>query len=170
MKAHYKTGIAIPAALLVLTAACSNQPEASAPRADEDTAAATSDPPLAQSSIIDPADDAGPSEAIATETAISSKKDMKQGDKPACMIEFAYEGYNPETLIWEGETCDNVKASLLDPKGLKSLGKWDRLDEFAQGHVEKLPDDKVLYVEGEFTASIYPVGTTRESYEVTVAD
>ncbi|MBV7259696.1 hypothetical protein [Erythrobacter crassostreae] len=166
MKYYSKTGIALSVATLMMTAACSNEPQAEAPADSKPVAA----PPLAQSNQIEPKADIAPEAVTASKTEISSQKDIKQGDKPACLIEFAYEGYDPETLIWEGEKCANVKASLLDPKALRSLGKWKRLDEFAKSHVENLPDDKVLYVEGEFTASVYPVGTTRQSYEVTVAD
>ena len=66
--------------------------------------------------------------------------------------------------------CAAVTARMVDQTELERLGKWQRLDEFEKDHVNRLPGGKVLYVEGAFSASIYPVGTTRLSYEVSVAD
>ena len=88
----------------------------------------------------------------------------------SCKIDFDYAGFEPEDLFWDGESCEKVTAKLVDQAELQRLGKWQRLDEFEKRHVSKLPGGKVLYVGGHFTDSIYPVGTTRLSYEVQLAD
>lgn len=109
-------------------------------------------------------------EPAQVKSAIIRKADVLAGGKPACKIDFVYEGFEPEDLYWDDESCANVQASLVDQAELQRLGKWKRLDEFERRNVNALPGGKVLYVEGKFTASIYPVGTTRLSYEVSVAD
>lgn len=53
---------------------------------------------------------------------------------------------------------------------LEELGWWDKLDDFARKYVTEMPGGLVLYVEGEFTASVFPVDETGTPYEVTVAD
>lgn len=101
---------------------------------------------------------------------IVGKADVTVRGKPSCKIDFTYGGFEPEDLFWDGETCAKVTAMMVDQTDLERLGKWQRLDDFEKRHVNALPGGKVLYVEGAFTASIYPVGTTRLSYEVGVAD
>ncbi|WP_156457989.1 hypothetical protein [Sphingomonas sp. Leaf412] len=53
---------------------------------------------------------------------------------------------------------------------LETHGMWDRLDPFDRKFIAALPGGRVLYVEGSFTASIYPIGTTGSTYDVPVAD
>lgn len=101
---------------------------------------------------------------------VVGKADVAVRGRPSCRIDFVYVGFGPEDLFWDGETCATVTARMVDQADLEQLGKWQRLDDFERRHVSQLPDGKVLYVEGAFTASIYPVGTTRLSYEVSVAD
>lgn len=111
-----------------------------------------------------------PEEPAHAKSTIIGKVDVVAAGRSACKIDFAYAGFEPEDLYWDDETCANVQASLVDQAELRRLGKWQRLDEFEQRNVNAMPGGKVLYVEGKFTASIYPVGTTRLSYEVSVAD
>ena len=101
---------------------------------------------------------------------IVGKADVTVRGKPSCKIDFVYVGFDQEDLFWDGETCAAVTARMVDQTELERLGKWQRLDDFERRHVNQLPGGKVLYVEGAFTASIYPVGTTRLSYEASVAD
>jgi hypothetical protein len=100
---------------------------------------------------------------------IIAKQDFVLRGKPACRIGFAYAGHLPEDLFWE-EPCAAVTAQLMTQAELEALGRWDRLDEFARKFVNALPEGRVLYVGGSFAASVYPIGTTGETYEVTVAD
>lgn len=101
---------------------------------------------------------------------IIGKRDVTIRGRPSCRIDFVYAGFEPEDLYWDGESCASVTAKLVDQGELRRLGKWQRLDDFAKRHISEMPGGKVLYVEGRFTASLYPVGTTRLSYEVRVAD
>lgn len=101
---------------------------------------------------------------------VIGKRDVTIRGRPSCRIDFVYAGFEPEDLYWDGESCASVTAKLVDQGELRSLGKWQRLDDFAKRHISEMPGGEVLYVEGRFTASLYPVGTTRLSYEVRVAD
>lgn len=143
------------AALCLAAAACSPAGGA-APPAPEQQAAARPAP-------------RAPAKRAEQGSRIIGKKDMALRGKPACEVDFAYAGRSPENLFWE-EPCAAVTAKMTDRQELQSLGRWDRLDSYAQDFVGKLPGGRVLYVEGSFSASVYPVGTTGETYEVAVAD
>ncbi|WP_315763264.1 hypothetical protein [Sphingomonas sp. Y38-1Y] len=144
---------------LILAAACSPASEAQPP-APEPTRAA---PAVVEAS---PTPSPTPSEGA---SRVIGKTDMTLRGKPACRVAFAYAGRPDEDLFWE-EPCANVTAKLMTQADLESLGKWDRLDEFARKFIAARPDGKVLYVEGSFSASVYPIGTTGETYEVSVTD
>ena len=100
---------------------------------------------------------------------VLGKTDVTLRGKPACDIRFVYAGRDAENLFWE-EPCGAVTATMMGRRELEGLGRWSRLDSFARRFVTALPGGKVLYVEGGFSASIYPVGTTGSTYEVPVAD
>lgn len=87
-----------------------------------------------------------------------------------CRISFAYEGYAAEDILWNGEPCEAVSATLVDRSRLQELDKWQRLDDYAQQRIAKTPGQNVLLVEGRFTASIYPLDYNGLTYEVSVAD
>lgn len=157
-------GLFVFAALTSLLGACSQAP---ADRQDAQEAA-NEKPAETPKALVAPERSAD--SRIARKSAVIGKRDISQDGTPACFVEFSYAGHAPETLIWEGEECARLNVTLMDPAELRELGKWKRLDDFAQKHVRELTDGKVLYVEGEFTASVYPVGTTGQSYEVSVAD
>lgn len=100
---------------------------------------------------------------------VLAKKDFALRGKPACKVSYRYAGHAADTLFWE-EPCAAVTAKMMTQPELAELGKWDRLDESARTFVAALPGGKVLYVEGSFSASVYPIGTTGSAYEVSVAD
>jgi hypothetical protein len=100
---------------------------------------------------------------------VLGKHDITLRGKPACRIDFAYAGHTAEDLFWE-EPCAAVTAKMVTQADLTELGKWERLDAFARKFVGALPGGQVLYVEGSVSASIYPIGTTGSTYEVSVAD
>ncbi len=105
-----------------------------------------------------------------TKSSIIGLVDLGDDENPKCKIEFAYSGSERESLIWDRESCVNLNVTLVEEETLRGLGKWERLDAFAKSHIRTLPQGKVLLVEGEFSASIFPVGTTGASYEIVVAD
>jgi hypothetical protein len=87
----------------------------------------------------------------------------------ACEIAFAYEGYEPETLLLD-EACADITAQMVDESTLRQIGQWDELDGFDRDFIAAMPQGRVLYVAGSFTAAIYPIGTTGLTYEVTLSD
>ena len=107
--------------------------------------------------------------SASAQSRLLGKSDFTLRDKPACKIAYAYAGHAPDTLFWE-EPCADVTARLAGKSGLQGWGKWRRLDDHARKFVQAMPGGRVLYVEGRFSASVYPVGTSGEAYEVTVAD
>lgn len=103
------------------------------------------------------------------ESQVLDKKQFTLRGEPACEVRFVYAGRETENLFWE-EPCPAVTAKMLTQRELEAFGRWERLDSFARKFVHALPGGKVLYVEGSFSASVYPVGTTGATYEVPVAD
>jgi hypothetical protein len=119
-----------------------------------------------------PLADAG--DVVAT-SRIISKEELAQkfpgnGAKVGCFITFAYAGEPPETLIWGDEPCTALTTLFMTPADLKRSNDWDRLDVTDQQKVMALPEQRVLYVGGEFTASIYPLDTNNLTFEIVVSD
>lgn len=154
--------------LFLFASACSEASTIEQATGDNaENAAVASAPPI---EAVPPAENNAAPVSSADASRIIAKKDIILKGKPSCKIDFAYPGYEPEDLLWDGEACSAVTAEMMDQAGLEKLGKWERLDAFEKKHITDMPGGKVLYVEGAFTASVYPVGTTRMSYEVPVAD
>ncbi|PAX07470.1 hypothetical protein [Sphingomonas lenta] len=161
-----------PAAIATLAAICLGSTpgcsRAEQPAERNAEAAATSAPAVAAEprpksrSTPRPAGDRAGSRVL-------GEKDFTLRGEPACEIRFAYAGREAENLFWE-EPCAAVTAKMMTRQELEALGKWGRLDDFAKKFVQALPGGRVLYVEGGFSASVYPVGTTGSTYEVPVAD
>jgi hypothetical protein len=135
-------------------------------------AAAQSDAPKYTGSPAQPLPDAGP---VSPSSRVISKEEMAQkfpgqGKGPGCFITFAYAGYAPETLIWNDEPCGALTTAFVTPADLNKDNDWDRLDATDQAKVMALPEQRVFYVGGEFTASIYPLDHNRLTFEIAVAD
>ena len=107
--------------------------------------------------------------SASAQSRLLGKSDFTLRGKPACKIAYAYAGHAPDTLFWE-EPCADVTARLASADDLQGWGKWRRLDDYARQFVQAMPGGRVLYVEGSFSASVYPVGTSGDAYEVAVAD
>ena len=107
--------------------------------------------------------------SASAQSRLLGKSDFTLRGKPACKIAYAYAGHAPDTLFWE-EPCADVTARLASADDLQGWGKWRRLDDYARQFVQAMPGGRVLYVEGSFSASVYPVGTSGNAYEVAVAD
>ena len=109
----------------------------------------------------------------AAETTIISKVELsEQFNRPGkvgCYITFAYRGFTPEDVISDSP-CEELTVLFVDQAFLERQNDWDRLDSFQKASVSKLPDGKVLYVEGEFAAAIYPIGYTGTTEEIWVSD
>lgn len=98
------------------------------------------------------------------------RKFPERSGEAGCFITFAYAGHAPETLIWSGEPCTALTAQFMTPDELRAYNDWDRLDGDIQNKVRELPGQKVLYVGGEFTASVYPLDYNNLTIEVVVSD
>jgi len=110
------------------------------------------------------------SDAIQTASRVIAKHDRTIADgKRACDIDFVYAGREQEDVFWH-EPCDKVTAKMVRQSDLETSGRWNRLDSFQQKFVEELPGGQVLYIEGSFSASVYPIDETGTSIEVAVAD
>ena len=160
-------------AIIVALAACSAQADgAAAVQPDEPVQVSTPDDEPQVTGVPAPAGEEGqPSD----QSQIFSMEDMpdkfpERGGEPGCFITFAYRGSAPETLIWDGEPCSAVSTQFADRSFLEQSDNWAQLEDFEQADIGKLPDGRVLYVEGEFAAAIYPVGSTGTTYEVWVSD
>lgn len=159
---------------------CGNVPTSEA----QAQAGATLDQPLAQASAVNqagspttdaPAEPQTEGGAILPTSRVISKEEMSQkfpdrGDESGCFITFAYAGHAPETLIWDRESCTALNAQFMTPAELKKYNDWDRLDADDQRNVMALPERRVLYVGGQFTASVYPLGHNNLTYQVVVTD
>lgn len=108
------------------------------------------------------------SQVISTEE--TRLKFPDRGNDPGCFITFAYAGHAPETLIWDQEPCTALTVQFMTPAELKKYNDWDRLDPADQRKVMALPEQRVLYVGGEFTASVYPLDYNNLTYEIVVTD
>jgi hypothetical protein len=156
-------------------AACGNapatEPEAStAP--DQAIQVAQAAAPQGTGAPAQSLEDAG---AVSQISRVISKEEMAQkfpgrGKGPGCFITFAYAGYAPETLIWDDEPCGALTAEFFTPAELERSNDWERLEATDQQKVMALPGQRVLYVGGEFTASVYPLDTNNLTYEVVVTD
>lgn len=95
--------------------------------------------------------------------------DRRLRGRSECQIRFAYSDRSPEDLIW-AEPCKALTARMVSRDDLRSMGKWERLDPAVRNAVLAMRGGEVLCVEGRFSASIYPVGTSGSSYEVGLSD
>ncbi|MBV7256940.1 hypothetical protein KCG44_09115 [Pacificimonas sp. WHA3] len=140
-----------------LLAACSPADRAETEPA-RTAAAVSQDPTVGNAQVPDGA-----------KSRILSKREFQLRGSAACEIVFTYAGRSAETLFWE-EPCAGIRVKLLAPDGLIALNRWKSLDPFEKQFVVDLPNSEVLYVEGAFSASIFPIGTAGTVYEVPVAD
>ncbi len=108
-------------------------------------------------------------DAAQTASRVIGTRDKTLSDGKVCEVSFVYGGREPESIFWD-EPCAGVTAKMMDRRELEQLGRWERLEDSDRTFVEGMPGGKVLYVGGAASASVYPVGTTGTSYEVSVAD
>ncbi|PZU79331.1 MAG: hypothetical protein DI530_08800 [Sphingomonas sp.] len=129
---------------------------------------AASQPAYARSTAR-PATATKPGPVATPASRVVRRTDFVKGGKPACDILFRYAGHEPETLFWE-EPCKAVATRMIGRDELEATGTWARLNPFDRKFVAALPGGRVLYVEGSFTASIYPIGSNGLTYDIPVAD
>ncbi|PTQ60089.1 hypothetical protein C8J45_11340 [Sphingomonas sp. PP-CE-3G-477] len=139
----------------------------------EPTAVASANEPGNSAAGLRPTGVPAPAPRSSTEHTASkvlSKHDRTLSDgAQVCDVDFVYAGREPEDVFWE-EPCASVTARMVSRSALDALGRWGRLDQYQRRFVADMPGGQVLYVEGNFSASIYPVDETGTSIEVAVAD
>jgi hypothetical protein len=147
------------------------QPEPAAPSAAPDRAASAESPVLGQTGLPGPRlpSDAAPAERTQVISKVELAEAFKRPDKVGCLITFAYRGFTPDQALSD-TPCSELHVAFVDRQFLEKQNDWERLDSFQQDAVTKLPDGKVLYLEGEFAAAIYPIGLTGTIEEIWVSD
>lgn len=152
------------AMMLLASAGCAPAGDASERQVEETGAPAAAPAPAPAPGAI-----TARTTSASAQSRLLGKSDFTLRGKPACKIAYAYAGHAPDTLFWE-EPCADVTARLASADDLQGWGKWRRLDDYARQFVQAMPGGRVLYVEGSFSASVFPVGTSGDAYEVAVAD
>lgn len=144
---------------LVLLAACAR----GEPGTDEDRAAAQTKRPAA----LRPPD--RPKPAAATEPTLVEKRDIVTDGEKGCAFIVRYVGAIDQPATWEGEPCAAVTAMFLDTPKLQSLGKYARMSAGVHEDIART-EGRVFYVEGQFSAAVYPLNGAGVVYRVFVAD
>lgn len=161
------------AALLLPWAAGCEQP---APARERESAAPVAkpvavEPPLVAATPADPLPaqiDPAPAEVASPE--IVERDDISVDGEAACAFTVRYRGAVDQPVTWNGEPCAAVTARFMSLGDLRELGKADRLSAEALADIGRAPGQPVFYVEGAFTASVYPLNSAGRVYEVPVAD
>ncbi len=170
------------AALPWIVAACSDagaltKDESAKQTASAEAAPLVQTPPDEQSSAevkrtgspaLPPPDNADA--PIESEARIISLNDVARGDRSACQINFTYPGYPAQEILWFDEACSALSPSFMDREKLEAAGRWQRIDEYGQMQIAKRTGGIVFYVEGQFTASVFPMDYNNAPMEVAVAD
>lgn len=164
------------AACILPIAACSapdSAPDRNRPKRQEASAPLPAPAPPRPTSAAEPRFTGAPAQPLgaqpASRSAILGKVDRPQAGEPRCEINFAYRGYAPESLFWE-EACAGLTVAFLDRAELEKLDLWNRLKRDAQESIETRTAGKVLYVAGEFSASIFPVSYNQLTEKIAVND
>ncbi|KHL26126.1 hypothetical protein PK98_06300 [Croceibacterium mercuriale] len=125
-------------------------------------------PPVKDASVPGPIDlepapaPAGTTEIVATETIVV------QG-QPACLFTVRYPGAGDREVSWNGDECGAVKGAIVTPDLLAAGGQLADLSPAARRDMERMRSG-VFVVEGEFSASAYPLNVADRIYEVPYAD
>lgn len=62
------------------------------------------------------------------------------------------------------------EAIASDQAELVKFNRWERIDDYGRDAIAKRTRGEVLYIEGTFTASVYPMDYNNMTIEVPVAD
>lgn len=101
---------------------------------------------------------------------VAEQQDIEVDGQSACAFSVQYAKAIPQPVTWRQEPCSALTATFMSRKELAALGKMERLSTEALADIERSPAQAVFYVEGEFTASIYPLNVAGRIYEIPVAD
>ncbi len=116
-----------------------------------------------QSGRIDPEPNAGRSRFS---TATTRRNDGRE----ICVITIAYAGAVEQEVAWGYGACAEAGVRLLSVATLREMGQLDDLDPEARRDIERSAGGTVLYAEGEFTSSAFPLNVAGNAYEVSLSD
>ncbi len=105
----------------------------------------------------------------ATEPMLVAQRDVVIDGKPGCSFTVRYVGAVDQPAAWEGEGCAGLTAMVLDTGKLHSLGKYARMSPGAHEDIART-EGKVFYVEGQFSAAVFPLNGAGVVYRVYVGD
>jgi hypothetical protein len=101
---------------------------------------------------------------------IVSFRDEQSDGQPMCTYAIRYDNVSNHEISWSGNTCAELTADFMTIGELKSFDKLKRLDQETREQLTNYHQQGVFYIEGEFTASIYPLNASGVPHEVSVAD
>ncbi len=167
----------IVAALLFATTAACREPDAQANGSDSGVAQQTElvATKPAKLSAVEPVTApqskaaTGPDARIYVPKILASREEMFRG-APSCIYTISYQDKTDHEVRWEGNNCADLTTDFMSVSDLEKFGKLDSLDKDARSMLAEDHKQGVFYVEGEFTASIYPQDASGVPYELSVAD
>jgi hypothetical protein len=101
---------------------------------------------------------------------VISFRDEMFRDAPSCIYTISYQPRTDHEVRWKGNSCADLSTDFMSVDNLVKYGKLESLNKEARLELAKNHKQGVFYVEGEFTASIYPEDNLGIPYEVSVAD
>jgi hypothetical protein len=167
----------VVAALLFATTAACREPDAQANGSDSGPAKQTelvATKPT-KSPAVEPVTPpqskaaSGPDARVDVPKILASREEMFRG-APSCIYTISYQDKTDHEVRWKGNNCADLKTDFMPVSDLEKFGKLDSLDKDARTILAKDHKQGVFYVEGEFTASIYPQDASGVPYEISVAD
>jgi hypothetical protein len=110
---------------------------------------------------------------VKTETQgpkVISFRDEMFRDAPSCIYTISYQPKTDHEVRWKGNSCADLSTDFMSVTDLEKYGKLDSLNKQARLELAENHQQGVFYVEGEFTASIYPQDNLGIPHEVSIAD
>jgi hypothetical protein len=101
---------------------------------------------------------------------IISQRDELSQNTPVCIYTIRYPGKIDHEIAWRGNQCKELSADFISVGALARTGALKKLDAQTQSELSEYHKTAVFYIEGEFTASIYPLNVAGVPHEVSVAD
>jgi hypothetical protein len=152
-------------ALFTLVAGCGDAGDTQAAEAERPVVAAPATSPAKPAEAA-----AASTETVApAPTSPASRDEMFRG-APSCIYTISYQERTDHEIRWKGNRCSDLSASFMSVSDLEKYEKLDDLNAAERSSLVKDHPQGVFYVEGEFTASIYPQDSMGMPHEISIAD
>jgi hypothetical protein len=102
--------------------------------------------------------------------ALLSLRDEIFENSSSCVFTIRYQPRTSHEVRWRGNECGELLTDFLSVAELQKAGKLKRVTSATRNRLAGNHSRGVFYVEGEFTASIYPEGPLGIPYEISVGD